>query len=167
MFKRYQLIQTESELILRKSQKRQTLNLIVYLILIIGWYLGIHHQNVDASENPVIYLFYLVPLLLLPKLVRYVKNSIKAETFTFNLTTKRLTHNSKLIATIHDIQKVVIDYDKGEIEECTLELITNREKIKIDKTDASFNKEVIETAKQLSKFLGVSIEDKHPYEEKL
>ncbi len=167
MFKRYQLIQTESELTLKKSQKRQTLNLIVYLILIIGWYAGIFNQNVNAAENQVIYLFYLAPLLLLPKLVRFARNSLSTETFTFNLTTKGLSHNSKLIATLHDIQKVVVGYEKGEIEECTLELLTNREKIIIDKTDASLNKEVIETAKQLSRFLRVSVEDKHPYIEKL
>lgn len=76
-------------------------------------------------------------------------------------------HNSRPIATLNEIQKVVVDYDKGEIEECTLELGTKRKKIIIDTTDASFNKEVIETAKHLSKFLGVTVEDRHPYEEKL
>lgn len=139
--KGYEVNESKEMLTLIPGRQRQIFNSVIYLFLIFFWYsmLSKQHSNFD---NPLIYLFYLVPLLMLKTVIHSVKNSISPDVFKFNAELDELSINDRRRAKLTNVTKVIVDYpNKHDIEQCTLELeIEGQSNMKIDQSDAGSTK---------------------------
>lgn len=167
-FNRYLLTKSSTQLIIIRSRNRQILNSVVYIGVIAIWYMALFIQN-PKKENLLIYLFYIAPLLMLPVVFRSIKNSVRPDIFKFDKHLGELLINDIRQAKLSDITKVIVDYpNKQDIEECTLELeVSGQSNLKIDRSDAGFNNEVIRTAESIAEFLDVKAIDRHPHNRKI
>lgn len=168
LLNRYEFSQSPTELIIVLGRNRHILNSLIYIAVIVVWYLVLFNQN-PRTDNSLIYLFYLAPLLILPTVFKSLKNSFKPDIFKFDKSLGDFTVNDLRCANLSGITKVIVDYpNKLDIEECTLELvIEGQSNVKIDKSDASSNAEVIRTAKRIADFLNIAVADRHPYDKKI
>ncbi|NVJ45703.1 MAG: hypothetical protein HWE07_01205 [Cytophagia bacterium] len=166
--KRYLISETDTDLVITKNPGRAKANFYITFLLVIVWYAAIIGSHKTSASN-FVYLFYLAPLLLIPQGYKYLNGGFSPIKITFSKKLKTIDLPGKELIDFNSVKKVVIDYpNKYQIEECTLnlDLLEGRE-IEIDRSDASFNSEVIQTAKIIAQILGVPVEDKHPYIEKL
>lgn len=168
LFRRYDLIESPQELIVIRRRIRNLSNAIIYIVAFILWYVVLEAQKTSV-QNELIYIFYLFPLLFIPRIIKSIKSSIITDKISFNSKLGDLIINDQRRAKLSNINGVIVDYDnKLDIQQCSLELQTSGESnIILDKSDAGMNKEVIETAKSIASFLKVPVQDLHPYEEKL
>lgn len=168
MLKRYLISDTDTEFVITKNPARAKANFYIMVLLVIVWYAVIIGSHKSQTSN-LVYLFYLAPLLLLPQGFKYLNGGISHIKITFSRSLKTIDIHGKELISFNAVKGVVIDYpNKNEIDECSLNLILlDGRRIEIDRSDANFNSEVIQTAKSIAQILGVTVEDKHPYEEKL
>lgn len=168
MLRRYLISDTDAEFVITKNPARAKANFYIIVLIVIVWYAAIIGSHKDQTSN-LVYLFYLAPLLFIPRGLKYLKVGVSSVKIIFSKTRKTIDIPDKGLVEFKAIRKVVIDYpNKNEIDECCLNLILlDGRKIEIDRSDANSNSEVIQTAKSIAQILGVTVEDKHPYEEKL
>ncbi|KYG76076.1 MULTISPECIES: hypothetical protein [Roseivirga] len=168
MLNRYNISDTDTEFVITKNPTRAKTNFYISVLILVIWY-AVLINNHKSDVSSLIYLFYLLPLLVIPRIFKYLKGGISPIKIIFSKKQKTIKVPYHKEVDFGDVQKVVIDYPNTfDTQECTLNLIlSDGKRIEIDKTDASLNSEVIQAGKSISRLLGVPIEDKHPYEEKL
>lgn len=168
MLKRYLISDTDAEFAITKNSARAKANFYIMVLLVIVWYAAVIGSHKSQTSN-VVYLFHLVPILLIPRGLKYLKVGFSSVKIIFSKNTKTIDTPDKGLVEFKAIRKVVIEYpNKNEIDECSLNLILlDGRRIEIDRSDANFNSEVIQTAKSIAQILGVTLEDNHPYKEQL
>jgi hypothetical protein len=168
MLKRYLISNTDTELTIIKNPARAKVNFYLILLFTIIWYVALIRGHKSTADSWG-FIFYLVPLLLIPQAFKYLTSGFSSSKITFSKNTRTADIYGKKRIKFDDVKKVLVDYpNKYVIDECTLHLVLfNGEKVQIDRSDANFSSEVIQTARSIARVLGVTIEDKHPYEEKL
>jgi hypothetical protein len=147
------------------------LTILPELLFFIIWYLFLLSANVDTSEgiNYLIYLFYFVPLIVIPQWIKKIKIALSGQTLTFDLRMDEFRVNEEFKNKLNRINKVELNYNGPyDISMCYLDLrYTDGSKYRVEESDAVHNNELIEIAKKISSFIKVELIDTHPYEEKI
>ena len=171
IFKRFNTNLKNDQLTISKIKKRQLLTILPELVFFIVWYLFLLSANIDTTIgiNYLIYLFYLVPLTVIPRWIKKIKIALNGQTLTFNLRLDEFRVNNEFKNKLNRIKKVELNYDGPyDISTCFLDLrYIDGSKYRIEDSDAVHNKELIDIAKKISKFIKVELIDSHPYEEKI
>ena len=168
MIKRYLISNTDTDLIITKNPARAKANLYLLISFVVVWYAAIIGSH-KSTTTDLVYLFYFVPLLLVPQVLKHFNGGISNFKIIFSRINRTIDINRKELIQFESVKKVVIDYpNKYQIDMCTLNLVLlDERRIEIDRSDANFNSEVIQTAKSIAQIIAVPVEDKHPYIEKL
>ncbi|MCV9387757.1 hypothetical protein [Reichenbachiella ulvae] len=165
MTNHFKIEQRDNKLTVSISNIGATKNLLLLLLSVLFVVFVIFNFTYEKviAFNQYLVLIYLLPLLMIPKLIKEMKNLLMREYFHFDRSLNELWLNETRMAHLDDIEAVEINYKiNTDSDDGFLELKTSKNgKIRI--SDSGSKKSQIQAGVAIAKFLKIELYDNFPY----